>query len=147
MIKEQSTLSWYYWKCLKTEHKWTQIETMEEHIGRAGALERTVLNQSIETGDVNSAAINRVGPEVTSIRRVAYEVIPKEIPPPTPEKGSSGSAQESSPMAIQSEAPTSPGAGGEMQKMGILKQKVKVRRTISAPGEQRQVNMDGTPKD
>ena len=62
MLKEQPNLIWYDWKSLKTDKKWTQIETVGEQIRRAGASESTVLSQSIDPGALNSAVINRVGP-------------------------------------------------------------------------------------
>ena len=94
------------------EQKWTQIETMEEHIRRADPLGSTVIQQGIETGAVNCDAISRAEPEVTAIQRVAQEVSPKERPPPPPETGSSGNAQGSSSRVNRAESPSGPEAGG-----------------------------------
>ena len=111
MVAEQSTLMICGWQSLKTEQKWTQIETMEEHIRRAGALESDVPNQGSETGDASSTLINRVEPEATDIQRVAPEVTPKTRPPPPPETGSSGNVEERPTSANQAEYSTEPGAG------------------------------------
>ena len=85
MITELSTWSWYDWESVKSEQKSTQIETVGEHIRRSGASESDVLIRGIETGVVDSAVINRVGPEVTSIQSVAREAIARKRPPPPPE--------------------------------------------------------------